>query len=112
MSTPRRPAPRSSGAPMMAAFMAVVLHHHAARRLTRPRSKLWSVAQTSWWRCPVDREHLESAAAGYPYLRGLLSVPLGLMLVLAALGNWEVGPLRNPWAFVAAAAAIGASALM
>jgi hypothetical protein len=60
---------------------------------------------------PVDRERLQSAAAGYPYLKGLLSVPLGLMLVLAALGNWEVGPLRNPWAFVAAAAAIGASAL-
>src|SRR4051794_34195101 len=60
----------------------------------------------------MNREHLQSAAAGYPYLRGLLSVPLGLMLVLAALGNWEVGPLRNPWAFVAAAAAIGAIALL
>jgi hypothetical protein len=34
------------------------------------------------------------------------------MLVLAALGNWQGGPLRNPWAFVAAAAAIGASALL
>ena len=59
----------------------------------------------------MDREHLQSAAAGYPYLKGLLSVPLGLLLVLAALGNWQVGPLRNPWAFVVAAAAIGASAL-
>jgi hypothetical protein len=59
----------------------------------------------------MNREQLESAAAGYPYLRGLLSVPLGILLILAALGNWEVGPLRNPWVFVAAAAAIGASAL-
>ena len=60
----------------------------------------------------MDRDHLQSAAAGYPYLRGLLSVPVGLVLILAALGNWEVGPLRNPWVFVAAAAAIGASALV
>ena len=60
----------------------------------------------------MNREHLESAAAGYPYLRGLFSVPLGLLLILSALGNWEVGPLRNPWVFVAAAAAIGASALV
>src|SRR4051794_6521417 len=60
----------------------------------------------------MNREHLESAAAGYPYLRGLLSVPLGLVLILSALGNWEVGPLRDPWVFVAAAAVIGASALL
>jgi len=60
----------------------------------------------------MNREHLESAAAGYPYLRGLLSVPLGLVLILSALGNWDVGPLRDPWVFVAAAAVIGASALL
>src|SRR3954451_4159088 len=60
----------------------------------------------------MNREHLESAAAGYTYLRGLLSVPLGLGLILSALVNWEVGPLRYPWVFVAAAAVIGASALL
>src|SRR4051794_1826139 len=60
----------------------------------------------------MNREHLESAAAGYPYLRGLLSVPLGLVLILSALGNWDVGPLRDPWVFVAAAAVIGASGLL
>jgi hypothetical protein len=43
----------------------------------------------------MDHAQLRSAAAGYPYLRGLLSVPVGLLLVLAALGNWESGPLRN-----------------
>ena len=59
----------------------------------------------------MNREHLQSAAAGYPYLKGLLSVPLGLMLVLAALGNWGWGPLRHDWVFIAAAAAIGAGAL-
>ena len=59
----------------------------------------------------MDHAQLRSAAAGYPYLRGLLSVPVGLLLVLAALGNWEWGPLRNSWVFVAAAAAIAGSCL-
>jgi hypothetical protein len=42
---------------------------------------------------------LESAAA-YPYLRGLFGLPLGLLFVLAALGNWSWGPLRHDWVFV------------
>jgi hypothetical protein len=59
----------------------------------------------------MDRAQLRSTAAGYPYLRGLLSVPAGLLFVLAALGNWGWGPLRHDWVFVAAAGAIAASAL-
>src|SRR4051794_7383955 len=59
----------------------------------------------------MDRAQLRSTAAGYPYLRGLFSVPAGLLFVLAALGNWSWGPLRHDWVFLAAAGAIAASAL-
>src|SRR3954463_7374497 len=59
----------------------------------------------------MDRAHLRSTAAGYPYLRGLFSVPAGLLFVLAALGNWSWGPLRHAWVFLAAAGAIAAGAL-
>jgi hypothetical protein len=60
----------------------------------------------------MDRAQLRSTAAVYPYLRGLFSIPTGLLFVLAALGNWSWGPLSNDWVFVAAAGAIGASALV
>ena len=49
----------------------------------------------------MDRRRLQSAAAEYPYLRGLFSIPLGVLFVVAALGNWEWGPLRHDWVFVA-----------
>ncbi|HWH93954.1 MAG TPA: hypothetical protein VNT03_08830 [Baekduia sp.] len=55
----------------------------------------------------MNRRSLQSAASAYPYLRGLLAVPGGLLFVLAALGNWEWGPLRHAWAFLAMLAAIG-----
>jgi hypothetical protein len=42
-------------------------------------------------------------------MKGLLSVPLGLLFVVGALGNWEWGPFRHAWAFLAAAAAIAAA---
>ena len=59
----------------------------------------------------MHRATLENAAAKYSYLRGLFSIPLGLLFVLAALGNWQVGPLREPWVFVVVALAIGATCL-
>lgn len=59
----------------------------------------------------MQRRDLETAAAKYSYLRGLLYLPLGGLLVLAALGNWEVGPLRHAWVFLVVALAIGAIAL-
>ena len=59
----------------------------------------------------MQRRQLETAAANYSYLRGLLFVPLGALSLLAALGNWQVGPLRHDWVFVAVAAAIGLSYL-
>jgi hypothetical protein len=56
----------------------------------------------------MARRDLETAAARYSYLRGLLCIPLGGLFILAALGNSEVGPLRHTWAFLLAALALGA----
>jgi hypothetical protein len=50
----------------------------------------------------MERNKLESAASHYTHLRGLFAVPGGALLILAALGNWEWGPLREDWLFVAA----------
>jgi hypothetical protein len=59
----------------------------------------------------MQRTNLENAAASYSYLRGLFFVPLGLLFILAALANWEVGPLRHAWAFPVAVAVVGAICL-
>ena len=59
----------------------------------------------------MQRGNLEMAAANYSYLRGLLFIPVGALCILAALGNWEVGPLRHAWAFLATALVIGAAYL-
>jgi hypothetical protein len=59
----------------------------------------------------MQRRDLETAAANYSYLRGLLFIPLGGLFVLAALGNWSVGPLRHAWVFVVAAAVLGLACL-
>jgi hypothetical protein len=59
----------------------------------------------------MERKQLESAVTSYSYLRGLLTIPLGVVLILAALGNWEWGPLRHPGVFIAAVAVIGAASL-
>ena len=55
----------------------------------------------------MQRRQLETAAANYTYLRGLLFIPMGGLCILAALGNWQVGPLRHSWAFVLGLVAIG-----
>jgi hypothetical protein len=54
----------------------------------------------------MERNRLESAASHYTHLRGLFAVPGGALLVLAALGNWELGPLRHSWLFAAALLAL------
>jgi hypothetical protein len=59
----------------------------------------------------MQRRDLEGAAAKYSYLRGLFFVPLGGLSVLAALGNWAVGPLRHPWAFLVVAGLLAAACL-
>lgn len=57
----------------------------------------------------MQRGNLEKAAASYSYLRGLFAIPTGVLLILAALANWQVGPLRQTWAFPVAAVAVGAA---
>jgi hypothetical protein len=45
----------------------------------------------------MDRKQLEAAAASNHYLRGLLAIPFGLVLIFSALGNMEWGPFRHLW---------------
>ncbi|ROO87133.1 hypothetical protein EDD29_4724 [Actinocorallia herbida] len=52
----------------------------------------------------MERRNLESAAANYSYLRGLHSIPVGVLFVLSALGNLEWGPLGRVWVFPAGVA--------
>src|SRR3954453_2691730 len=59
----------------------------------------------------MERRTLETAAAHYSYLRGLLFLPLGGLLILAALANWQVGPLREAWVFPVVAVALAALCL-
>ena len=59
----------------------------------------------------MQRRELETAAANYSYLRGLFYIPLGGLLVLSALGNWQVNPFRHTWVFLVAALAIAAVAV-
>ena len=59
----------------------------------------------------MERTELESAAAENSHLRGLFAVALAGLMILAALGNWEVGPLRHAWVFVVCAALIAATCL-
>ena len=59
----------------------------------------------------MERKKLESAAADYSYLRGLFYIPLGILFILAALGNWEWGPLRHEWVFIGAVIVLGAACL-
>jgi hypothetical protein len=60
----------------------------------------------------MERRELESAAATYTYLKGLLGIPGGLLVILAALGNWEWGPLRHAWVFLGAALVLAAVGLL
>ena len=53
----------------------------------------------------MERRELESAARTYSHMRGLLGVPLGALLILAAVSNWRLGPFEHLWAFVAGAVA-------
>jgi hypothetical protein len=59
----------------------------------------------------THRRELERAAASHTYLRGLFGLPLGAALLLAALANADVGPLRHDWLFPLAVAAIGGACL-
>jgi hypothetical protein len=60
----------------------------------------------------MERRELASAAAIYAHLKGLFGIPGGLLAILAALGNWEWGPLRHAWVFLGVALVLGATALL
>jgi hypothetical protein len=60
----------------------------------------------------MDRKTLESAATDNAYLRGLLAVPLGLLFLVSALGNWSVGPFRHAWVFLVAVVLLAAVYLL
>jgi hypothetical protein len=59
----------------------------------------------------MERRELESAAASYHYLRGLFGIPLGLLPIISALGNWQWGPFRHDWVFIAAVLLLAAACL-
>lgn len=59
----------------------------------------------------MERKKLESAAPSYYFLRGLFGIPLGLLPIVAALGNWEWGPFRHAWFFIAAVLVLAAACL-
>ena len=59
----------------------------------------------------MERTQLQSAVAENSHLRGLFAVPLAGLMVLSALGNWAVGPLRHAWVFVACALLLAATCL-
>jgi len=55
----------------------------------------------------MKRRMIEAAGPSYAYLRGVLAIPAGCLFLLAALGNWQVGPLRHELVFVACVVVIG-----
>lgn len=60
----------------------------------------------------MDRKSLETTATDNAYLRGLLAVPIALLMVLAALGNWSMGPFRHTWVFLTCVAVLGMAYLL
>jgi hypothetical protein len=59
----------------------------------------------------MERRKLESAAANNSHLRGLFAIPVGLLLIISALGNWKWGPLAHDWVFFGCVLVIGAACL-
>jgi hypothetical protein len=55
----------------------------------------------------MERKNLESAAANYWYLRGLLSIPVGILFIFAGLTNLGWGPRSPVWVFGAAVLVAG-----
>ena len=55
----------------------------------------------------MRQNDLQRAAAGLSYLRGLRLIPAGFLLIVAALANENVGPLRDDWAFLLIAGMVG-----
>jgi hypothetical protein len=60
----------------------------------------------------MERKQFEAAAASNHYLRGLLAVPLGMLLIASGLGNMEWGPFRPLWVVPACILMGGAAYLL
>src|SRR3954464_48934 len=60
----------------------------------------WFIVQTPL-EDGMEGRDLERSAARITYLRGLLAIPFGLVLLASAAGNLEWGPYRNGGVFVA-----------
>jgi hypothetical protein len=50
----------------------------------------------------MERMEHEATAVHYPYLRGLLAVPLGVLFILSGLGNIAWGPFAHSWVVIVA----------
>ena len=50
----------------------------------------------------MHRKQFEQRTAAYAYLRGIMAIPGGLVAVVFALGNWQVGPFANDLVVIAA----------
>ena len=59
----------------------------------------------------MDRRELERSAARVTYLRGLLAIPFGLLLLASAAGNLNWGPYRNGMVFIATLVVLAAVGL-
>ncbi len=57
----------------------------------------------------MDERRPDTAAVTYSYLRGLQTVPVGVLAIVAALANADVGPLGSDWVFLLAVAIAGAA---
>src|SRR3954467_13798310 len=66
----------------------------------------WFVVQTTL-EDGMERRDLERSAARVNYLRGLLAIPFGLVLLASAAGNLNWGPYRNGGVFVATVVVLG-----
>src|SRR4051812_36062309 len=58
---------------------------------------VWFAAPTSLRGQGMDRKQIERTAAVNHYLRGLIALPVGAVLIAAALGNMKWGPFRQLW---------------
>jgi hypothetical protein len=57
----------------------------------------------------MEERRPDTAAVTYSYLRGLQMVPVGVLAIVSALANADVGPLGSDWAFLLAVALAGAA---
>jgi hypothetical protein len=59
----------------------------------------------------MEHKELEAAAAHVTYLRGLLAIPIGGLLIITGLGNLGWGPLGNPLVFLGSLLVLGSAYL-